>query len=59
MDNMKDGFDSTGRRFMAEDWHKYYLRNPARFIEDYLDIKLTLFQRMIITLTLWNRGKEK
>ena len=56
---MKDDFDSPGRRFMAEDWHKYYLRNPVRFIEDYLDIKLTLFQRMIITLTLWNRGKEK
>ena len=56
---MKDCFYSLGHLILTEEWHEFYLRNPARFIEYYLDIKLTFFQRMIITLLFWNRGKKK
>lgn len=51
--------DYPGYKILREDWREFYRRNPVRFIEHYLDIKLTFFQRMIITLTLWNRGKKK
>ena len=64
LSNMEDicpdaSFDSPGYLILTEEWREFYLRNPARFIERYLGIKLTLFQRMIITLTFWKRGNKK
>lgn len=51
--------ESPGYKALLERWREFYLRNPARFVEEYLDIKLTLFQRMLIMLIFWNRGKKK
>lgn len=51
--------DSPGYKARIESWREYYLRNPVRFIEEYLDIKLTLFQRMLIMLAFWKRGNKK
>ena len=64
LSNMEDicpeaSFDSPGHILLREDWREYYLRNPTRFIEEYLDIKLTLYQRMLIMLTFWKRGNKK
>lgn len=56
---MKGGFNSPGHLILTEDWREFYLRNPARFIEHYLDVKLTFFQKMIIGLIFWNRGNKK
>ena len=40
-------------------WHRYYLQNPVRFIEEYLGIQLTSFQKMLLTIVFWKRGKKR
>lgn len=51
--------ESTCYKARIERWREFYLRNPARFIEEHLDIKLTPFQRMLVMLIFWKRGKKK
>lgn len=39
-------------------WRKRYLRNPNKFIEKYLGVKLTSFQKILIRVFFWQRGKR-
>ncbi len=50
--------DSTSRyqRVMegAAFWGSYYRHNVDKFVEDYLHIKLRLFQRLLLTMMFWS-----
>lgn len=36
-------------------WGSYYRENPDEFVEDYLHIKLKLFQRILLIMMFWSR----
>lgn len=35
-------------------WGSYYRENPALFVEEYLHIRLKLFQKILITMMMWS-----
>lgn len=55
---MKNDY-TTGHQILTEEWREFYIRNPARFAKEYLGIKLTLFQKMVLTIAFLNRGNKK
>lgn len=60
---MKNDY-TQGHQILTEEgiqneWREFYIRNPARFAKEYLGIKLTPFQRMVLTIVFWNRGNKK
>ena len=34
-------------------WASFYRKNPQRFVNEYLNIKLRLFQKILIYMMLW------
>lgn len=49
--------DYTPRyQILTKEWREFYIRNPARFAKEYLGIKITLFQKMVLTIAFGIEG---
>lgn len=40
--------DKTLKDKMNESWHEFYLRNPDIFVEDWFNIKLKWYQKIVL-----------